>query len=108
VIKNRTPFFTSNEWQRQRIGATRRYTVPTAAQRGALLTGAGVLNLDLSLLKNFRVVERYNVQFRAEATNAANHTQFLIPGTVLGSSSFGVTSGARSARVLQLGLKLEF
>ncbi len=74
----------------------------------ALLTGPGVLNLDLSLLKNFRVVERYNVQFRAEATNAANHTQFLIPGTVLGSSSFGVTSGAQSARVLQLGLKLEF
>lgn len=33
IIKNRTFIFSSNEWQIQRIGLTRLYTVPTAAQR---------------------------------------------------------------------------
>ncbi|HET8548027.1 MAG TPA: carboxypeptidase-like regulatory domain-containing protein, partial [Bryobacteraceae bacterium] len=33
IIRNRTFFFTSNEWQRQRIGNTRLLTVPTALQR---------------------------------------------------------------------------
>lgn len=33
IIKNRTFFFTSTEWQKQRVGATRLYTVPTTAQR---------------------------------------------------------------------------
>jgi outer membrane receptor protein involved in Fe transport len=31
--RNKTFFFTSNEWQRQRVGNTRNLTVPTAAER---------------------------------------------------------------------------
>lgn len=47
IIKNKTFFFSSNEWQIQRIGLTRVYTVPTAAQKAGdfsqTLTAAGAL-----------------------------------------------------------------
>lgn len=33
VIRNRTFFFSSSEWQKQRVGAVRNLTVPTAAER---------------------------------------------------------------------------
>ncbi|MDX2181632.1 MAG: carboxypeptidase regulatory-like domain-containing protein [Bryobacteraceae bacterium] len=33
IIRNKTFFFNSTEWQRQRVGATRNNTVPTAAER---------------------------------------------------------------------------
>jgi hypothetical protein len=74
----------------------------------ALLTGPGLMQLSLSLLKNIRFRERYNVQFRAESLNFVNHANFNDPGTALGSAGFGVISGAKDPRTMQLGLRLEF
>jgi hypothetical protein len=39
--------------------------------------GPGIANTDFSLYKNFKVRERYNVQFRVELFNAFNKTQFI-------------------------------
>jgi hypothetical protein len=33
IVKNKTFFFNSTEWQRQRVGQTRNFNVPTAAER---------------------------------------------------------------------------
>jgi hypothetical protein len=74
----------------------------------AVLTGPGIANLDLSLMKNHRFMERYNVQFRAEAFNSLNRVNLEDPGRALGGPGYGVISAARSARTLQLGLKLTF
>jgi hypothetical protein len=74
----------------------------------ALLTGPGIIDFSVSLLKNIRWHERYNVQFRVEALNFANHSNFNNPGTALGSAGFGVISAARDPRILQLGLRAEF
>jgi hypothetical protein len=74
----------------------------------AFLTGPGLLNLDLSLIKNFRFRESANVQFRAESLNVANHANFQAPGRSFGSPTFGAISAALPARVNQLGLKIEF
>jgi hypothetical protein len=74
----------------------------------ALLTGPGLVNLDVSLLKNVRFGETGNVQFRAESMNIANHPNFQAPGRALGSPTFGAISAALAARVNQLGLKIEF
>jgi hypothetical protein len=74
----------------------------------AILTGPGIANLDLSLMKNHRFMERYNVQFRAEAFNSLNRVNLEDPGRSLGAAGFGVISNSRSARNLQLGLKLTF
>ncbi len=74
----------------------------------ALLTGPGLSNLNLSLLKNFKFAETWNLQFRLEAFNALNHTNFEEPGGALGSPNFGVITASQAARSMQLGLKLTF
>ena len=74
----------------------------------ALLTGPGLSNLNLSLLKNFKFGETWNLQFRLESFNAFNHPNFEEPNAGLGSPTFGVLSTALDARSMQLGLKLTF
>jgi hypothetical protein len=79
--------------------------------------GPGLLNLDASLIKNTHITERFNAQFRFEAFNVTNHTNFnppldnnvifdetgaLVPGVGV------VDSTQIPARILQLGVKLVF
>ena len=78
--------------------------------------GPGYWNLDTSLFKNFRLSDRFSrLQFRAEAFNIFNHTNFRL-GAVnspsdnnkLNSPEFGKAGGTFSPRNLQFGLKLSF
>ncbi|MFL6463358.1 MAG: carboxypeptidase regulatory-like domain-containing protein [Bryobacteraceae bacterium] len=65
--------------------------------------------LDFGLHKNFALwSESSYIQFRAEAFNLLNQTNFSPPGTTVGNSSFGVVSSTFPARQLQLALKLYF
>jgi hypothetical protein len=69
----------------------------------------GPNNWDLSLLKNTRVTERTELQFRAEAINALNHPQFMAPNTTPSSTAFGTVTGEFAwPRVIQFGLKVLF
>lgn len=69
----------------------------------------GTRNLDFSMFKNFHLVERVSMQFRAEAFNLLNHPIFGAPGTTFGSPAFGVISSqANSPRQIQFGLKILF
>ncbi len=71
----------------------------------------GLQNWDFSLFKNFRAQERWSVQFRAEAFNLFNKTQFGVPNTNFGSLNFGfgeITSQANVPRQVQFGLKILF
>jgi hypothetical protein len=77
------------------------------AQLGSIL-GPGMQSWDLSLFKNIRFTERLEMQFRAEAFNVFNHTNFSSIDTVLGDSNYGAVVGAHDPRVMQLGLKLNF
>jgi hypothetical protein len=88
------------------VAAPPQFTFGNASR--ALLTGPGLANTNLSLLKNFRFGESWNLQFRLEAFNAFNRTNFEEPGTALGSPNFGVLTSAQAARSMQLGLKLTF
>lgn len=74
------------------------------------LRGHHINNMDLSLFKEFRPVERVRVQFRAESFNFANRVQFSNPNTgVTAGAAFGrVTAQANAPRQLQFGLKLIF
>jgi hypothetical protein len=53
---------------------------PGNAPQGSIL-GPGARRWDTSLFKNTKVTERVNVQFRVEATNVLNHTNFDQIGT---------------------------
>lgn len=64
-----------------------------------------------SIFKTFRLAEKYNLQFRAESFNFANHPMFADPNTSLGNPSFGkitATAGAYTPRQIQFALKLLF
>jgi len=66
-------------------------------------------NVDLSMLKNFRITEQVRAQFRFEAFNAFNRTQFAAPNLSPTSAAFGTITGqANTSRQIQLGLKLKF
>ena len=87
------------------------FTFGTAGR--AVLTGPGLTQLSLSLLKNFRFKERYNVQFRAESLNFINHANWTDPDPMIGPASApnvnaGRIIGSRGGRVIQVGLRFSF
>ncbi len=73
-----------------------------------ILRGPGFFDTDLALLKNTKITERFNVQFRAEFFNAFNNVNFNNPNTNLSSSSFGRITSAGDPRILQFALKTIF
>jgi hypothetical protein len=69
----------------------------------------GFSNVDLSLIKNTKIRERFTLQFRAEYFNLFNHANFNPPNTGFGSGQFGqITATAALPRVGQMALKLNF
>ncbi len=74
--------------------------------------------LDLSLIKSFKITERQKITFRAEAYNAFNHPNFgftaanlniLTPATFgKFSTTLGTQNGSTSARTMQLALRYDF
>ena len=77
-----------------------------------VLRAPGRTNFNLSLFKSFDLIpanpERARLQFRAEAFNAFNHTQFQGVDTGFGGQNFGRINSTYEPRVWQLGLKLLF
>ncbi len=68
-----------------------------------------IANIDLSVIKGIRVVERVNMQFRVEAFNLFNHAIFNGPDLGPTSTNFGrITSQSNLPRTFQLALRLTF
>jgi carboxypeptidase family protein len=75
------------------------------------LRGPKFVNFDMSLGKRFNMPwsEKHTVQFRAEAYNTFNHTNFADPSANLNDSTFGqITTQANSNRVMQFALRYDF
>jgi hypothetical protein len=72
--------------------------------------GPGVWSVDFSAFKEFRVRERYTLQFRSEMFNILNHPNLGMPNNVFGTSAFGVIgdTGNYLSRNIQFALKLLF
>ena len=84
--------------------------------------GPAFVQLDLGLNKTFKLTERVNLQFRAQAQNLLNHPSFDCVDAGLGSSTFGQalclsqqsnnlaagSLGAPVSRIMSIGLRLAF
>jgi hypothetical protein len=63
---------------------------------------------DFSADKNFRILEKAQLQFRSEFFNILNHTNFGIPNTQTTSAAFGTVRNTYPSRQIQFALKLIF
>jgi len=77
------------------------------ARRGAV-RGPGLQRWDISLFKNTKIGESTRLQFRAEAFNIFNHTNFDGVRLTLQSGTFGRVISTRDPRIMQLALKYYF
>lgn len=109
------------------------FSLPEPGQLGNLgrgvVRGKSITNVDFSMNKNWRVRERYNIQFRAEFFNVFNHTNFVgytnnfnfqanplrdengvitTPRGRVNNGAFGALTVAQKPREIQFGLKFNF
>lgn len=61
-----------------------------------ILRGPGFFNLDASLFRNFRLTERFTLQFRSEAFGVTNTPQFGQPGLTVTSAARNTDGSIRS------------
>ncbi|HLY61833.1 MAG TPA: TonB-dependent receptor [Terriglobia bacterium] len=73
-----------------------------------VVEGPGFAQWDFSTLKNIRVAESKNLQFRAEFFNLFNRTNFRLPNSDISSTTFGQVQQALSPRLIQFALKFLF
>ena len=100
------------------------FTFETVGQIGnanrQFFHGPGLNNWDMALLKNTNFTESKTLQLRFEAFNVFNHAQFVNPSGSINSGlpvivngvneggSFGVVTGARAPRIMQVAVKFLF
>jgi hypothetical protein len=87
--------------------------VTTAATYGTVgrnsLRGPGSVNFDFSLFRTFKIAERVEFQFRADAANLFNSPHFLNPSGDFTSGDFlTITSAKNDERQFRFGLRLAF
>jgi Carboxypeptidase regulatory-like domain len=103
--RNRRPAFNTALFPIEAYG-----TLGNAKRRA--FYGPGIENFDLTLQKNVRLAESKSLEFRMEAFNAFNHTQFYGPASVDGqvddTQHFGDIVSAASPRLVQLVGKFTF
>lgn len=73
-----------------------------------ILVGPGFANIDLALSKAFHLSERAGLQFRVEAFNLLNHSNFRLPEGWVNRSTFGQILSAYPAREIQVAVRLDF
>jgi hypothetical protein len=70
-----------------------------------------MVNLDMTLAKQFRIVERVKFELRMEDYNALNSFTPAAPNTSIGNANFGKSIGAlagTSGRQIQLSGRFNF
>jgi hypothetical protein len=85
------------------------YTLGNASRTLPNVSADGVLNTDMSIIKNFTIKERYRLQFRSEFFNLTNSPTFAAPGSTLNSATFGLITATAfnpKPREIQFGLML--
>ena len=79
------------------------------------LRGPGIVNWDFGLFREFRLTERYRLQFRAESFNFSNTPHFDLPDSDVSSDTFmqissttGLGREGIDERQIRFGLRFSF
>ena len=72
------------------------------------LIGPSRFNVDMGLVRSFKMGGARQVQFRAEAFNVLNRVQLNNPVNALNNGNFGLITSAGEPRIVQLALKYVF
>jgi len=73
-----------------------------------IVRGPAYTNVDVSLVRTFRLTTATRLQFRAESFNILNHANFGLPVSDLNSANFGRIFSAAPPRLMQFALKVMF
>jgi hypothetical protein len=108
----------------QPLPAGQTYTLRTNPLQYSCITGPSFFDLDASLLKNFRITEKWQAQLKMTAYNATNKLNLGDPNTSQTSPYFGqalfqgapagqfgaqtATYGNQAGRQIELGVRLLF
>jgi hypothetical protein len=88
------------------------FVTPPAFQFGALgrntVIGPGLVNLDASIARKFRVTEHVATQLRAEFFDSLNHPNFNLVGRIINQPNFGAVLNQFDPRQIQLAAKISF
>jgi hypothetical protein len=95
------------------------FSMPASGTFGNLgrntIVGPGFKQIDLSMMKETKIGEAGDLEFRAEFFDVFNHPNFAQPNTIFGTSSFGrifstlgSTIGMGTSRQIQVALKFTF
>jgi hypothetical protein len=91
-----------------------RFSYPAAGEIGTggrnAFRGPRFFDVDMSLVKKFKITERHVVSFRAETYNLSNNVNFDAPNANLSTPvSFGkLSSIVGNARIFQMALRCDF
>jgi hypothetical protein len=99
----------------KRAFTTALFSLPSLGEMGnaprRFFYGPGICNFDMAVLKRIQLPESKSLEFRLEAFNVFNHSEFYGPAVVNGnisSANFGQVVSAAAPRLMQLGAKLYF
>ena len=73
-----------------------------------IIQGPGLILFDMALYKEFHINEATYFEFRAEAFNVFNHTNFTSLSANSGASTFGTVTGANDPRILEFAGRFHF
>lgn len=98
---------TAQEWFNTASFAAPAYGYFGTAAVGSV-PGPGVVDFDMALYKDFHVTERSLFEFRAEAFNIFNHTNFHNVQTTVGATNYGQVTSALDPRIFEFSLRFQF
>jgi len=89
------------------------FSAPPQGQFGNIgryiMSGPGQFSLDGSIIRRFRITERWRLELRGEGFSLTNTPIFSNPNVNFGDANFGKVKGTDGgARVIQLGAKILF
>src|SRR5439155_22256559 len=72
------------------------------------ITGPAQFGLNAGITRTFLVGNRFNLDWRIDATNVVNRVTYASANTIVGSPQFGLPNRANTMRKIQTSVRLRF